>query len=238
MIARAITTAIIVGACALASPACAQAEGARVDQVEWLEIEADTTEAESQTIWDNGEEEGLKTGLTLERGLSERLSLGVELEWDRRDSGALALDEISLQAKLALIERAARGWGAGVQPALVIDRRSGAVGSETFFILETAARGWALAGNVIVNSEPGDWNDWQSGYALRAQRQISDALLLGIESGGTIAGFDRPGHWLGPVLALSPGGEGKGLAAELSAFAGLAPDTPDVQLRLALRWGF
>lgn len=238
MIARAITTAFIVGACALASPAGAQAEGARVDQVEWLEIEADSTEAESQTILDNGAEEGLRSGLTIERGLSERLSLGVELEWDRSEAGQLALDQISLQAKLALVERTARGWGAGVQPALVIDRRTGAVGSETFFILETAVRGWALAGNVIVTSEPGDWRDWQSGYALRAQRQISDVLLLGIESGGTIGGFARAGHWLGPVLALSPGGEGKGLAAELSAFAGLAPDTPDVQLRLALRVGF
>lgn len=240
MIRESLSVALIPAALfALVAPP-AHAEEARVDQIERLDIESGEWEAELQTIIippSNGLESFLKTGVTIERGITERFGLGVEFEFEREGMAQFALNEISIQAKLAIVDQERFGLGLGLQTGIVIDSGSGAIGSETFLIAEKDISAWNLAGNVVLANEAGQWGEWTASYGLRANRQISDSLEIGIENGGGIAGFDEPSHWIGPVVSWEPFGDA-GPEVEASAFAGLTNATPSAQFRLELDWAF
>ena len=86
------------------APLSAIAEPARVDQLEFLDIEKGEAELESQTVWASETEDseaGFMTGLTFEYGLSGRLAVGIEAEFKRPNGDVISLETFSIQAKWA-----------------------------------------------------------------------------------------------------------------------------------------
>lgn len=218
--------------CLLALPQVAHAEG-YVDQVERLEIEAGEAEVEGQFIhaWDDADGDLLKAGLTVEYGLSDSLQLGIEIETARPQGASLEVETIGLQAKWSWLDPQNNPLGLGLQSGLTLDPDSGNVGSESFFIAEHQGEAIDLAANIILETEPGEWGDPEIGYALRAERALGETLALAIEAGGGLAGEGKVAHFLGPVLVFAPAGE-EGPAFELSLFAPLSSEAPDLQARL------
>ncbi|WP_123906291.1 hypothetical protein [Sphingorhabdus sp. YGSMI21] len=221
-----------------ASPALA-GEG-RVDQAEGLEIEADALEIEFQTIFvpaGNGAKGEWKFAPTIEYGLSDALSVGLEFEFEKESGEPALLTEIGVQAKLALISPEDAPVGLGFQSSLIFDR-SADVGFETYIIAEHDGEKIDVIGNLVISAEPGDWSELSASYVGRLDHAIDDRYALGLESGGELSGETKGRHWLGPVFSMSPKEGGLVPAVEFSIFAPLTGKTPDVQMKLELDWEF
>ena len=219
------------------------AEEGRVDQVERADAEAGETELELQLIHlppAGGEQAAWAANLTLEHGISDRFSLGIEIETEAEDGAGLEVDTIGLQAKW--VSPAGAGVRFGIQPGFQFAPESGDVGSETFLIAETRAGQIDLVANAVVATEPGDLDSIALSYGMRADVSLSGRWIAGLEAGGELSGpEDREGdaHWAGPVLARKPDDEASIVpAVELSLFLPLTDDTPDLQLRLELDRAF
>ncbi|AMO72717.1 hypothetical protein [Sphingorhabdus sp. M41] len=224
----------------LLSPYPAFAGEGRVDQAEGLEIEKDAFELEFQTIFvpeSNGEEGEWKIAPTIEYGVSEALSVGLEIEFEKEAGEALQLSEVGVQAKLVVISPENAAVGLGIQSAVIFDRSSD-VGFETYFIAEHKSDQIDVIANLVLSAEPGDWSELSTSYVGRFDHAIGNHFSLGLEAGGEISGEAKGRHWLGPVLSAA-GEEGSPIPAfELSIFAPLTHRTPDIQFRLELDWEF
>lgn len=212
----------------------------RVDQAEGLEIEKGAFDIEGQSIFapeSNGEEEEWKFAPTMEYGVSDRLSVGLEIEFEKEDGEELQFSEVGMQAKLVVVSPDEAPVGFGFQSSMILDR-SGDIGFETYFIAEHNADKTDLTGNLIISSEPGDWSELSTSYVARFDRAVANNFSLGLESGGEISGDNKGRHWLGPVLSASAEEDSLIPALELSVFAPLTRKTPDVQFRLELDWEF
>lgn len=228
-------SALMTGSFGLA----ALAEEGRVDQIERAEIEWGEAEIELQTIHvpaGNGEASASAANLTLERGVTRFLSLGIEIETEAEDGEALDVDSVGLQAKWVPNPDAAVRFG--VQTGLFVTADEGEVGSETFLIAETEAAGLDLVANAVIETEPGDWSETSAAYGLRADYPAGEQLMLGLEAGGGLSGEGAGAHWLGPVLSLLPPEGATRPAVELSVFLPLTQETPDVQFRIELDHAF
>jgi hypothetical protein len=218
----------------------ATAEGGRVDQLEFLDIEAGESEAEIQYIFaDAGPGTDHALGLTLEFGVNDRLELGVEIGGEKEAGEAFAIEELVFQAKWAAIEPRERTLGLGIQGGLVLATDSGEVGAEMIAIIQHGlGEDAAVAANLTVEAEPGDWSDRAVSYGVRLNKSLSEQLELGLESGGTLDGDGRGSHFIGPVLAFATG-EGDGSPTiELSAFAPLSREAPGFQARVEIDFAF
>ncbi|MEH6663014.1 MAG: hypothetical protein V7679_15315 [Parasphingorhabdus sp.] len=239
MILRSNLCAASTAALLLCSCPAVAGEG-RVDQAEGLEIEKAAFEIEFQTIFvpeSVGEEGEWKFAPTVEYGLSDRLSVGLEVEFEKEAGEALALSEVGVQAKLALISPENAPVGIGFQTSLIFDR-SGDIGFETYLIAEHDGDKINLIGNLIISGEPGDWSELSTSYVGRLDHALGDNFSLGLESGGELSGEAKGRHWLGPVFSASSEEGGLVPSLEFSAFAPLTGKTPDVQFRLELDWEF
>ncbi len=223
---------------ALLAPVPAAAEGGLVDQVERLEIEAGEFETEGQLIYaEENDEETLLLGTTFEYGLTDNFQLGVEFEAEREAGEALILETIGFQFKWAVIDPEDAGIGIGIQSALTLDPASGELGSETFLIAESRLRSVDAAANLVIETEPGDFSEASSAYAVRLDRELSDRFALGIEAGGALSGEGEGSHFVGPV-ATAALGDSDGAAAELGVFAPLSEEAPGLQIRLEIDLAF
>jgi len=154
------------------------------------------------TFGDDGEQ-----GLELLYGLSDRIALGVEAEFDGPADG-LRFDSIApiLLIRLADPETAALGFGVKLQGAI---SRSGALDSvEARGIIEHRGDRWWLQGDAIVRHAR---DDGASGtglaYAVSIQRALADTVWLGIEASGQAARLRGHAdlaptglHYVGPSL--------------------------------------
>ena len=206
--------------------------------------EAGETEAEFQLIHlppSEGEQAVWAANFTFERGVSDRLSLGIEVETEAEDGEALEVDTIGLQAKW--VSPAGAGLRFGIQPGLQFAPETGDVGSETLSFRANPC------GTILISSptpslrqSPGTGNAVALSYGMRADVSLSGNWNAGLEAGGDLAGLeDAAGqaHWAGPVLTRKPGDEESVLpAVELSLFLPLTDDTPDIQFRLELDRAF
>jgi hypothetical protein len=212
----------------------------RVDQVEGLEIERGAVELEFQSIFVPGvdEEDGeWKLAPTIEYGVSDVLSIGLEFKFKKETGEALQWSERAVQGKLALVSAEQALLGLGVQSSMVFDR-SGAVGFETYFIAEHRHNKADFVANLVLATGPGDWSEISTSYIGRFNHAIGDSFALGLESGGELSGDARGRHWVGPVLSIASG-EGSLIPAfELAVLAPLTRETPDVQFRLEFDWEF
>ena len=222
----------------LAAPAPALAEGGLVDQVEWLEVEEGEAEFEIQSVYADAEDgHALLLNTTFAFGLSDRFQLGIELESERDDTGeALTLESINLQFKWIPLDPEDSAIGLGLQSSAAIDPDSGKIGSETFFIAESHPGAYDLAANLVLETEPGDWSEAETSYALRADHGLAGGIAIGIEAGGALSGEASGSHFLGPVLTVPLGEEGPAL--EFGVFAPLSEDAPDIQFRLEADFEF
>jgi len=224
------------------APLSSIAEPGRVDQLEFLDVEKGEAELESQTVWaseTDDAEAGIMTGLTFEYGLSGRLALGMEAEFERPNGDAISFETFSIQAKWVAVDAESAPLGLGIQFSLALDPETGDVGSETFLIAAAQRELWRAAGNIVIEAEPGDWSSPSVGYALRADKQLTGNVWAGLEAGGGLYGEGEGSSWLGPVVILGTAGVSHGLPGiELSAFTGLTQQTPDFQTRIELSWEF
>lgn len=224
------------------APLSAIAEPGRVDQLEFLNIEEGEAELESQTVWASKTEDseaGFMTGLTFEYGFSGRLAIGMEAEFERPNGDAISLETFSIQAKWVAVDAESAPLGLGIQFSSAVDPETGDIGSETFLIAAVQREMWRAAGNLVIETEPGDWSSPSVGYAVRADNQLSGNVWAGLEAGGGLHGEGKGSYWLGPVFILGTAGVSHGLPGiELSAFAGLTQQTPDFQTRIELSWEF
>ena len=223
--------ALLAGLSGLASAPIPASAQAYVDQVERLEIELGETEIEGQLVhaWDEAGDDAQRLGFTLERGLSDSLQAGVEIEAARADGETLEIETIGLQAKWSWLDPAASPIGLGAQVALAIDPYRGTFGSEGYLIAEHRGAAFVLVANLVFETEPGEWDEPELAYALRAEREVGERLAFAVEAGGGFAGQGAGGHFAGPVLVLA-GDEGE--AIELGVFVPLTSNAPDLQVRL------
>lgn len=224
--------------CLVATPL--RAETGVVDQVEALDIEAGENELELQLIVvprQDGVPSYAAGGLTFERGVSDALALGVEIEFERED-GSLKIDEVTAQAKLAVTDPGDGGLGLGVQLAAGYAFAVRQFAIETVLIAAIERKGWSTAANLIVSAREGRLDAYDLRYAARLDRPLPGGFSIGLESGGEIASQDPRGHWIGPVIALESAAGSAMPAIELGAFAGLNRATPDMQLRLEIDLAF
>lgn len=224
----------------LLSPYPAFAGEGRVDQAEGLEIENDVFELEFQTVFvpeSNGEEGEWKFAPTIEYGVNDALSVGLEIEFEKEAGEALQFSEVGVQAKLVVISPENAVVGLGFQSAVIFDRSSD-IGFETYFIAEHKSDKIGVIANLVLSAEPGDWSELSTSYVGRFDHAIGDDFSLGLEAGGEISGEAKGRHWLGPVLSATGEDDSLVPAIELSIFAPLTRRTPDIQFRLELDWEF
>ena len=240
-----IFAAIAALSVATVTPVASAGEG-RVDQAEKLEVEPGATEIELQNIYvpaSEGDESAWKLAPTFEYGLSDRLGIGLELEFEKEGKGTLLFTELGFQAKWVAIDPEDAPLGLGIQTSLVLDRQ-GELGSETYLIAEAFAGETDLTANLVYATAPGHWSEDGFSYVLRADQPLGKRLLLGAEAGGELSGEAKGRHWIGPVFTLLPDSKGEdregGMlpALEFGVFAPLSAVTPDVQFRLELDWEF
>jgi hypothetical protein len=236
--ARKFSLFLAVAACLCTSPA--RADAGFVDQVERLEVERGEAEIESQTIFVPSQKRfssSLRGGLTLEYGLSDRLSLGTEFEYEA-DDGAFDADEIAVQAKWIALDPATATVGFGVQLGAGYAFEDSALGLEATAIAAIDRADWWAALNTTMRTRPGDRSALDVVYAARADRALTDSVALGIEAGGALAADDPRGHWAGPVLSFGDDSKAALPEVEIGMFAGLNRNSPGVQFRLELDWAF
>lgn len=226
-------------ACSIAGPLHA-GEG-HVDQAEKLDVKRGAIEMELQIVWAKARQDGDNNWAvvpTVGYGVTDTLALGVQVEFERNGSDALAFSTLGLQTKWVLLKADDAPIAIGIQPAIVIDR-AGRIGSETYFIAEVQREQTDLVANLIYSTEPGHWGEDALAYVLRADREIREALAFGLEMGGELSGASAGAHWGGPVMALSPGDDGGALPAfEFSFFGPLSAKAPAIQIRLEMGWEF
>ncbi len=239
MFEKSTVFAALMAALLLSSCPALAGEG-RVDQAENLEIEQGSFEFELQSIFvprSNGEQGEWKFAPTIEYGLSDRLSIGLEIEFEKEADEKLGFSEIGVQAKLVAISPDDAPVGLGIQTSVIFDR-SGNIGSETYFIADHVGDKIHLTGNLILTAEPGDWSSLSTSYVGRFDHVIDDNLSLGVETGGEFTGEAKGRHWVGPVLSAASEEGALIPSFELSVFAPLTRETPAVQFRLELDWEF
>lgn len=213
----------------LAVPALAE-EG-RVDQVEALEIEAETLELEMQFVA-TGDEDARLLNTTIEYGLSDWIQIGFEIEAQSEDGEALIVESIAPQAKIIFIDPSSAQVGIGLQASAEIDTHGEGIGTEVFLIAEHRRPDYAMVGNLVFQTEPGNFGEVSLSYAARGDRRLSQWVAIGLELGGGIAGEGRSSHFAGPVLGLFLAEEGP--AVELGVFAPLTEAAPGWQMRLEI----
>lgn len=223
-------TAFAPGFAMLWVAAPATAEEGRVDQLERLDIEAGAFEVELQSIFarENGEEAFIANG-TAEYAVSDSLQFGVEVESESEDGSAQHVESVGLQLKWALTDPEESVVGLGIQTALVIDADSGDLGTETFLIAHKRSGPWDGALDLVLATEPGQFEDTTLSYAARLDGIVSEAVTIGIEAGGELDGEVAGSHFLGPVVTFEMG---EAIAVELGAFAPLSEEAPGFQARL------
>ncbi len=154
------------------------------------------------TFGDDGEQ-----GIELLYGLSDRIALGVEAEFEGPADG-LRFDSIApiLLIRLADPETAALGFGVKLQGAI---SRSGELEAvEARGIVEHRGDRWWLQGDAIVRHAR---DDGASGtglaYAVSIQRALADDVWFGIEASGQAARLrghaelaPTGAHYAGPSL--------------------------------------
>lgn len=205
----------------------ARAEGGTVGELKDLSIERHRLELESRLVHVHRDgEDLLAIAAAAAYSLSGRTQWGAEIK-TAGAGGSRQVEEAALFVKWRAVEFA--GGALGVQPGLVIDPRTGKIGSETFLIAQGQVGGIDLVGNLLIVTDPGEWRKLQASYAARGSWAVVDDLALGIEAGGALTGDGRGSHFAGAVV----GYERPGIPAiELSLFGPLTAEAPDLQIRL------
>ena len=161
-------------------PAPLRAEEGRVDQVEGLEIEAETAELELQFVLAEEEDARLLIG-TFEYGFSDWLQLGVEIESESEDGEALRVESIAPQAKIMFTDPGSAPVGLGLQAGAVIDTGGDGIGGEFAFIAEHRREDFTVIANLIAEAEPGDWSEGSLAYAARGDWELGETIGARVE---------------------------------------------------------
>ncbi len=229
-------SACLAGAAyAIFDPVPLLAEEGRVDQVELLEIEPGAIELEVQFVAAH-EENARALNITVERGLAPWLQLGAEIEFESEGGQPLSVESIAPQAKIRIVDPASAPIGLGLQASLAIDADGAGSGGELILIAEHLGQDYVLAGNLSLQTQPGDWSQRSISYAARGDWKVLDPVDAGLEIGGTLSGEGQASHFVGPVLGYSLRDDGPVL--ELGIFAPLTDRAPGWQARVELDWEF
>jgi hypothetical protein len=225
----------------LATSGVAHAQAGLVDQVEGLDIVENGREFEFRTLVVPAQKRfpsAMNAGVTFEYGVSERLSVGVEVEMEK-SGDTLEADEIGVQAKLLVVDpdEAPIGFGLQLATGYAIEDSALALGVTAIVAIERPH--WSAAVNAIVANREDDRSAFDIAYAARADRRLGDSLAIGVEAGGDLRSDARRGHYAGPVLSFEAEDGPESLPAlEIGAFTGLDRDAPDIQVRIELDWEF
>lgn len=144
-------------------------------------------------------------GLEAFYGISDRVSLGVELETEVED-GKLGVEELGLGLVFNLTDELAP-----VELALLVQAGVTSDGDfpqlEARFIAERMSERWHAVGNVIVRRVDAEERGASVAYALLVERRVADDIHLGTEVSGQLArlggfggAFER-GTYFGPSLS-------------------------------------
>lgn len=246
---RAATGALAASAMAFVCPQIAHAQNASnaTDmQTTWSDTVSAAWERAARTYSAPGDEDSKPSGRaggSIERGLSDFLSLGLGLGFDkvgldRNSATSLAFDDVTLRTRLELVGSERAGSGIDLQAGLIIAGQSSLARPESFVRAEAHASIGEFTGNLRLASEPANGNQWEIQYGLRTDRALGTHVRLGLKSEGRIDALRPPQHRLGAQLEFQPEGTRNGPAIALSTTAGLTQAAPGMQVKTNLAWKF
>lgn len=181
--------------------------------------------------------------LELSRGITRRLTVGLELEAVRSD-GKLTVDGVGLTVQFNL-----NGEDDDLQIGMIgtveVDKRTSLAELETMVVVAKSNGGWRRAVNLIFrHARDDDDGGQQIAYAWSIERRLSENLWLGFEGSGQALRFSRdarspgPRHFVGPTLAIERELAGAEMELGVAYFHGLAGDARVGSLHLVTQLTF
>lgn len=205
-------------------------------RAEGTDFELGESELELQSIaniYDAGTE--IETQIQFEHGIAENWSIGAESEFEREAGDTLKASSIIASTK----------WrpplGNDSAFAIAFQLGAGIDLEEDRFLVQTAAFGslqqgdWLLGGRLRMTARPGSGSIATFDYRSTVERNLSEAVVVGIRMAGDLRSDDPAEHRIGPTLSADIGGDAE---LELGLFAGLNRASPDAVLNAEISWEF